>query len=113
MSQVAELQAVIQELRIAEEELRAQNEELRAAQAARDEVYQRYRELFDAGPDGLLLTDANGKILEANEAAAELLGVPLPRLHGKVLPALVTAQSRRALRSALLSLLHGHEQLAE
>jgi PAS domain S-box-containing protein len=113
VSQVAELQSVIQELRIAEEELRAQNEELRAAQTARDEVYQRYRELFDAGPDGLLVTDGNGKILEANGPAAELVDVPLPRLQGKLLPALVTAQSRRPLRSALLSLLHGREQLAE
>ena len=113
MNEVAELQSVIQELRIAEEELRAQNDELLAAHVARDEAYRRYRELFDAGPDGLLVTDANGKILEANRAAAELLGVPLSRLQGKVLPALVAAHSRRALRTALLSLLHARERVAE
>jgi two-component system phosphate regulon sensor histidine kinase PhoR len=113
LSQVSELQSVIQELRIAEEELRAQNEELLAAHAERDEAYRRYRELFDAGPDGLLVTDANGKILEANRAAAELLDVPLSRLRGKVFPVLVAAQSRRALRTALLSLLHGGQRVAE
>ena len=32
----------------------------------------RYRELFESGPDSHLVTDANGKILEANHAAAEL-----------------------------------------
>jgi len=113
VSEVAELQSVIQELRIAEEELRAQNEELVATQAARDRAYRRYRELFDAGPDGHLVTDANGKIVEANEAAAVLLDVPLSRLPGKVLPALVAAHARRPLRTTLLSLLHGRERIAE
>ena len=70
MNEAAELQSMIQELRSAEERLRAQNEELLAAHTGRDEEYRRYRELFDAGPDGLLVTDENGKILEANPAAA-------------------------------------------
>jgi PAS domain S-box-containing protein len=113
VSRVAELEAVVQELRIAEEELRAQNEELLAAQAARDDAYRRYRELFDAGPDGLLVTDENGKILEANAAAAELLELPLPRLRGKVLASFVAPQARRAFRRALLAVTHRGERLAE
>jgi PAS domain S-box-containing protein len=113
VSQVAELESVIQELRLAEEQLRAQHEELLAAHAARDEAYRRYRALFDAGPDGLLVTDENGKILEANAAAAELLEVPLPRLRGKLLAALVAPQSRRLFRTTLLALTHRRAQIAE
>jgi PAS domain S-box-containing protein len=101
---VPELESTIQELRIAEEELRAQNEDLLAAQVERDQAYRRYRELFEAAPDALMVTDASGKILEANRAAVELLGIPNARLEGKVLAALVAPRSRRAFRSALLVL---------
>ena len=103
MTEIAELESVIQELRIAEEELRAQNENLTVANAARDEAYRRYRELFDSAPDALLVTDVNGKIVEANPAAGELLGIPSPRLEGKVLAALVAPRSRRTFRKALLA----------
>jgi PAS domain S-box-containing protein len=113
VTRVTELEAVVQELRIAEEELRAQNEELLAAQAARDEAYRRYRELFDVSPDGLLVTDENGKILEANGAAAELLELPSQRLRGKVLASFVAPQSRRVFRRALLAVAHRSEKLAE
>jgi two-component system phosphate regulon sensor histidine kinase PhoR len=113
VSQIAELESAIQELRIAEEELRAQNEELLAAHAARDEAYRRYRAIFDAGPDGLLVTDENGKILEANRAAAELLHAPLSRLPGKLLAVFVAPQSRRAFRTTLLSVTHSRKQVAE
>ena len=91
----------------------AQNEELLAANAERDAAYRRYRELFDAAPDGLLVTDENGKILEANAAAAELLEVPLSRLSGEALAAFVAPQSRRALRRALLELTQRRERIAE
>jgi PAS domain S-box-containing protein len=113
VNQVAELQSVIQELRIAEEELRAQNEELLATQTARDQAYRRYRELFEAGPDGLLVTDENGKILEANRPAAELFDAPLSRLPGKVLAVYVAPQSRRSFRTTLIALATGRDQVAE
>jgi PAS domain S-box-containing protein len=113
MNEVAELQSVIQELRIAEEELRAQNEELVAAHTERDEAYRRYRELFEASPDGLLVTDQHGKILEANEAAAELLDLPSSRLAGKVLAVFVAPQSRRSFRTTLLGLANGGERMGE
>jgi two-component system, OmpR family, phosphate regulon sensor histidine kinase PhoR len=88
---------------IAEEELRAQH----------DEAYRRYRELFEASPDGLLVTDENGKILEANRAAGELLEVSPTRLPGKALASFVAPQSRRAFRRSLLGLTHRREPLVE
>jgi two-component system phosphate regulon sensor histidine kinase PhoR len=113
LTEIAGLQSVIQALRIAEEELRAQNEELAAAHAERDETYRRYRELFDAGPDGMLVTDENGKILEANRAAAELFEVPSDRLPGKVLAVFVAPQCRRAFRTSLVELISGREEVVE
>src|SRR5919206_1123466 len=76
-------------------------------------AYQRYRELFDAAPDALLVTDENGKILEANAAAAELLEVPLSRLSGEDLAAFIAPQSRRAFRRALLELTQRRERITE
>jgi two-component system phosphate regulon sensor histidine kinase PhoR len=90
-----------------------QNEELLAAHAERDEADRRYRELFGAGPDALLVTDENGKILEGNSAAAELLDVPLTRVRGKALAVFVAPDSRRAFRTALLGLTDGREQTVE
>jgi two-component system, OmpR family, phosphate regulon sensor histidine kinase PhoR len=113
LTDIAELQSVIQELRIAEEELRAQNEELVAAHAERDEAYRRYRELFDVSPDGLLVTDENGKILEANRTTAELLEVSPDRLPGKVLAVFVAPQWRRSFRTSLAGLASGREKVAE
>jgi two-component system phosphate regulon sensor histidine kinase PhoR len=99
-----ELESVIQELRISEEQLRAQNEDLLAAHASRDDGYRHYRELFQRAPDALLVTDVNGKILEANPAAAELLGLSKVRLEDKILAVMVAPRSRRTFRTMLLTI---------
>ncbi|CAA9401470.1 hypothetical protein AVDCRST_MAG94-5938, partial [uncultured Leptolyngbya sp.] len=46
---------------------------------------QRYQELFEFAPDGYLVTDAQGKIQEANLAAARLLNIEQRFLVGKPL----------------------------
>ncbi|HIK16441.1 MAG TPA: PAS domain-containing protein [Leptolyngbyaceae cyanobacterium M33_DOE_097] len=70
-----ELQAVLEELQAAEAELRQQNEVLINTRQAVESERQRYRELFELAPDGYLVTDANGRIQEANTAIATLLNV--------------------------------------
>jgi PAS domain S-box-containing protein len=55
----------------------------------------RYQELFDFAPDGYLVTDGRGIILEANYAVAALLQVPRPFLPGKPLPLYVAEGWRR------------------
>lgn len=70
-----QLQATFEELRVAQEELRQQNDELIAAQDQLEQEQQRYRDLFEFAPDGYLVTDQDGVILEANRAATKLLGV--------------------------------------
>src|SRR4051812_28344472 len=46
---------------------------------------QRYLEYFQHGPQACLITDARGRIREANQAAAELLGTSPERLYDKPL----------------------------
>lgn len=80
-----ELQSVLEELQASETELRFQNEVLVDTRQAVEAERQRYRELFEFAPDGYLVTDADGRIQEANQAIAILLNVSQPYLVGKPL----------------------------
>ncbi|HYN87736.1 MAG TPA: ATP-binding protein, partial [Ardenticatenaceae bacterium] len=107
-----ELGNAIEELRVAEEELRQQNEELAAAQVLIATERQRYQELFEFAPDGYVVTDLDGKILEANWAAVQLLNVSRQFLIGEPLGAFVVTEDRRAFRDTLAHL-QRVEQLPE
>src|SRR5687767_1446257 len=86
---LAELLTVLEELRVAEEELRAQIDELAEAQLATEHERRRYQQLFDLAPDGYLVTDPEGLVLEANLTAGNLLESEARFLIGKPLAALV------------------------
>ena len=101
-----ELQTSLEELHVAEEELLEQNEQLAIAYALIQQERQRYQELFDFAPDGYLITDTNGKIIEANCAATNLLKVPKKFLQGKPLGSYIAEEERRAFRTQLLQLHH-------
>ena len=81
----SELESNMQELQVIEEELRNNNELLVEAQKILETERQRYQDLFDFAPDGYLVTDANGLILEANQFASKLLEIPHHSLVGKPL----------------------------
>jgi PAS domain S-box-containing protein len=95
------LQTTLEELRVAEEELRTQNEELLAARHELEAERARYQALFEFAPDAYLVTTPEGKILEANQAAAELLHVRPPYLPGKPLAVFVSEEDRREFRDRL------------
>ncbi|HEY9747603.1 MAG TPA: PAS domain-containing protein, partial [Allocoleopsis sp.] len=80
-----ELRTALEELHVAEEELRQQNEELLKARELAELERQRYAELFESAPDGYLVTDAQGLIQEANQAAARLFNIERSYLIGKPL----------------------------
>ncbi len=101
-----ELSAAVEELEVSTEEMQAQNEALEAAQVRIDLEVQRYRELFDGAPDGYLVTDEYGIILESNRAATGLLRVESRFLHSKPLIVFVRSADRLRLLGAL------HEVLA-
>jgi PAS domain S-box-containing protein len=67
------LEVSLEELTTSEEEISQQNEELIEAQEALDAERRRYRELFDLAPVSYLVTDLEGRIQEANQAAMEML----------------------------------------
>ncbi len=65
--------ALVHELQVHQIELEMQNEELLLAQAATQELSNKYADLFDFAPTGYFLWDQSGKILEINMAGAALL----------------------------------------
>jgi PAS domain S-box-containing protein len=64
-----------EELQIALEEMKIASEELQATRMVVEKERQRYQELFDFAPDGYLVTDIYGTILEANQASSILLNI--------------------------------------
>ena len=88
------LSTALEELRIAGEELQQQNEELAAARQLAEEEQQRYRDLFEFAPDGYLVTDLDGVICQANQAAAALLGVRQDFLPHRALISYVAPHDR-------------------
>jgi PAS domain S-box-containing protein len=98
---IDELLLAYEELRVAEEELRVQTEELTASRALLDAERLRYRALFESAPVAYLVTNENGVISDANQAAASLLRVPRQRLPGKPLIVFVSPTRRRAFRNQL------------
>ena len=69
------LQKALHDLQIHQEELEYQNEELRRIQFELDSVRARYFDLYDLAPFGYLTLNEQGFFLEANLAAASMLGV--------------------------------------
>ncbi|NMF57864.1 GAF domain-containing protein [Pseudanabaena yagii] len=71
-----ELQCTIEELRVSTEELIVQHRQ-------NEYEHLRYQNLFDFAPDGYLVTDSSGKILEANQAVLEMLAISHEYILGK------------------------------
>jgi PAS domain-containing protein len=67
-------------------------EELVASRDAVDAERERYADVFEMLPDAVIETDDHGKILEANDAAARLLGVPMRFISGTLLVSFVRAE---------------------
>jgi len=73
------------ELEVRRVELELQNEELQRTQLELAAMSARYRELFDDAPVAYLTLDARGRVVDANLAAAALVGVDRGVLYGKPL----------------------------
>jgi PAS domain S-box-containing protein len=89
------------ELRVAIEELRAQNETLSEACARLEREMAKYRDLYDSAPEALVTTDARGVVIDANPAAARLLGLPRETLPGKLLIGFVARKDTGPFRDHL------------
>ena len=104
-----QLQAMLEELRVAEEELRSQNETLREAHEQIESERERYQHLFDEAPDGYIVTDAQGTIRAANQAAALMLNRPPHLLYGKPLIVHIALDRRPAFRRLLARISDEHK----
>ena len=77
------MRRTLHELQVHQIELEMQNEELRRAQLELDASRERYFDLYDLAPVAYCTVSEQGLILEANIAAATLLGVARSSLVGQ------------------------------
>jgi PAS domain S-box-containing protein len=99
-----ELGTASEELQVAAEELYQQAEILAATRTEIEAERQRYQDLFEFMPNAYLVTDIQGKILEANRATGTLLNVNPSFLINKLLINFIPLQGRQAFRSQLAQL---------
>ncbi|MBQ0928939.1 response regulator [Ideonella sp. 4Y16] len=90
----AERERTLHELRVHQIELELQNDELRRAQLDLEASRQRWFELYDLAPVGYLTVSEGGLILQANLAAAELLGQPRAALARRRLSEFIEPEDR-------------------
>ncbi|MGB6299271.1 MAG: PAS domain S-box protein, partial [Rivularia sp. (in: cyanobacteria)] len=95
----------VEELHVVEEELQQQNEQLVEYQEKLSKERERYQELFDFAPEGYIITDNYGKILESNRAASQLLYLEKNKLAGKLLIVFVPQETRQEFRKKISYLL--------
>ena len=86
----------LHELRVHQIELEMQNDELRRAQAAIDASLVRYFDHFDMAPAGYFSVSHQGLILEANFAAADLLGRARGALIGQAFTRFIFSEDQDA-----------------
>ena len=101
LESLEELSIALEELQVASEELREINQELLASREEIETERRRYKELFDLAPEGYLVSDLQGAIVEANLAAAVMLKVKSDRLVGKPLSLFIAESERRNFRTQL------------
>lgn len=95
----SESEQLIHDLEVHQIELEMQNRELREAQQLLEESRSRYADLYDFAPVVYFTLDQDGRIQEANLTAAALFKMDRGALVGSPLTALVSMESRQALRA--------------
>ncbi len=88
------VRALVYELQVHQIELELQNEELRQAQVELAESRDRYSDLYEFAPIGYVTLDKKGCIVEANFAAAVLLGTERKHFIGTDIFHFVERESR-------------------
>ena len=91
----AEIDGVLEDLHVIYEEMQVNLEAAIALEQQLLQQNQHYYDLFQTSPIAYVVTNADGVILEANQAISQLLNVPQPYLAGKPL-FLYVAESDRS-----------------
>lgn len=104
---VSELNIALLELQTTAVELLEQNEEMVASRLTLVEERRHYQELFDFAPEGYLVTDTEGIILDANTAATNLFNESRSLLIGKPLAIYVHSAEQLTFRNLLVEMKNG------
>lgn len=100
--QLEELSSALEQVQFTEVEMKHQNAELAAARDALEVERSHYRDLFELAPDANFVTNRDGLVSEANQAAAQLLNVERELLIGKPLEVFVPLEDRPSFRANVL-----------
>lgn len=103
----ADALALLHELQVHQVELDLQAEELRESRAALESALRQHAERHEALPVGCFTLDREGRIVEVNRAATDLLGAGRDQAVGLGLEAFVAVDSRSRLRDAFASVADG------
>ena len=96
-----EIETVLEDLHVIHEEMQTNLEAAMMVEQQLLQQNQHYYDLFQSAPIAYLVTDADGIILEANQAIAQLLNVPQSYLAGKPLVLYVAEGDRSNLNTRL------------
>ncbi len=99
---------LLHELQVHQVELEMQNEELRRTKDELAAALERYTELYDFPPAGLLTLARDGTIRQANLAAARLLAVERSRLLNRRLAVFVANEDRSTFDALLTRAFETH-----
>ncbi|MBD2021365.1 helix-turn-helix domain-containing protein [Leptolyngbya sp. FACHB-36] len=102
-----------EEIEVTLEALSQKNEELASALHTVAVQQQRYQALFDLAPEAYLVTNAQGIIQEANQAAAKLLGTPQQFLVAKPLTLYLHQANQVTIRAELARMQRNGSQLPD
>jgi PAS domain S-box-containing protein len=91
-----EIRKLVHSLQVHQIELEMQNEELKRAHLDLETARDRYSDLYDFAPIGYTTFGSNGLILEANLAAATLLGTERSRLIRRPFSSFIVAEDEDA-----------------
>lgn len=92
---------LLHEMQVYQVELDLQHEEIASSERALAEDLSFYRELYDSAPIAYFLVDFEGVIIQANVAAAELLGVGQTDPGGQRIDSFLVPESRSPLLDLL------------
>ncbi|HWQ20332.1 MAG TPA: PAS domain S-box protein [Methanotrichaceae archaeon] len=98
---LSDLQLLLEEVMVTQDELLSRDEDRVRSRETIESQRHYYREIFDQAPECYLLTDAFGKITDANQAASQLFNAPLGYIIGMPLCVYMYGKSRQSFGSCL------------
>jgi len=99
---------LLHELQVHQVELDLQQVQMESNELESNAELSRYRILYECAPVAYLVLDTEGRILEANLAAANLFGVACEEIQGRTVAALLAPDGAPAIDGLLRSLREGH-----